>query len=120
MRIITTLLAILLASPVFAETWVCSWLGDDGGIFNDTYIRTANGFDEPRDGDALTFTWEIIYEDKGVLVMHSTTTGNAVGGYFFTSITQIEKQGENRFIQTLISPMNPVQLITKGECMVIE
>ena len=119
MRIITTLLFLLLASPVFAETWVCSWLDDNGENFNDTYIRTANGFDEPRDGDALTFTWEIVYEDERVLVLHSTTTGNSVGGYFFTSITQIEKQGENRFVQILISPMNPVQLTTEGECVVV-
>jgi hypothetical protein len=120
MRILTTLLVLLLSSPVFGETWLCSWSDNNGEIFNDAYVRAANGFDEPRDGDALTFTWEIVYEDERALVLHSTTTtGNAVGGYFFTSITQIEKNGENRFVQILISPMNPVQLTTEGECVVV-
>ena len=120
MRIITTLLFLVLASPVLAETWVCSWLDDNDEIFNDTYIRTANGFDQPRDGGLLIFDWEIIYEDESVLVLHSTTAGNTVGAYFFTSITQIEKHGENRFVQSIISPMNSVQIITEGECIVIQ
>ncbi len=119
MRIIATLLVLLLANPVFAETWVCSW-ADDGETFNDTYVRTANGFNESRDGDALDFTWEIIHEDESVLVLHSTTSGSAVGAYFYTSITQIEKHGENRFVQSIISPMNSVQIITEGECIVIQ
>ena len=119
MRIITTLIFLLLANPVSAETWVCSWLDDNGEIFNDTYIRATNGFDQPRDGGLVIFAWEIIYEDESVLVLHSTTAGNAVGAYFFTSITQIEKYGENRFVQILVSPMNSDQLITEGECVVV-
>ena len=120
MRIISILLALLLSSPsVNAETWICSW-SDDDEIFNDTYVRTVNGFNESRDGDALDFTWEIVHEDESVLVLHSTTTGNSVGAYFYTSITQIEKHGENRFVQSIISPMNSVQIITEGECIVVE
>ncbi|MDG2316780.1 MAG: hypothetical protein P8M36_07665 [Gammaproteobacteria bacterium] len=120
MRFITTLLALLLTSSVFAETWICSSVDDNGENFNDTFIRTSNGFDQPRDGGLLMFAWETIHEDESVLVLHTTTSGNAVGAYFYTSITQIEKNGEKRFIQTIISPMNTVQLITKGQCEVLE
>ena len=120
MRIITTLLLLLLASPVFAEAWVCSWTDEDGGVFDDTYIRTTNGFEESRDGYALDFNWEIVHEDESVLVLHSTTTGNTVGAYFYTSIMQIEKHGENRFVQVVISPMNSVQIATEGQCLVVE
>ena len=121
MRIITTLLFLLLASPlVFSETWVCSWSDDDGRVFDDAYIRTANGFEESRDGYALDFNWEIVHEDGSVLVLHSTTTGNTVGAYFYTSLMQIEKHGENRFVQVVISPMNSVQITTKGQCEIVE
>ena len=121
MRIITTLLLLLLlASPAFAEAWVCSWTDEDGGVFDDTYIRTTNGFEESRDGYALDFNWEIVHEDESVLVLHSTTTGNTVGAYFYTSIMQIEKNGENRFVQVVISPMNSAQITTGGQCVVVE
>jgi len=121
MRIITTLLFLLLASPsVFSETWVCSWSDDDGGVFDDAYIRTTNGFEESRDGYALDFNWDIVHEDESVLVLHSTATGNTVGAYFYTSLMQIEKHGENRFVQVVISPMNSVQITTEGQCVVVE
>jgi len=46
MRIITTLLLLLLASSVFAETYVCSFLVE---ILNEidttTYRRIADGFE---------------------------------------------------------------------------
>ena len=120
MRIIATLLLSLLVSPVFAESYVCSWSDDDGRVFDDAYIRTANGFEESRDGYALDFNWEIAHEDESVLVLHSTTTGNTVGAYFYTSLMQIEKHGENRFVQAVISPMNSVQITTEGQCVVVE
>jgi hypothetical protein len=120
MRIIATLLLSLLVSPVLAESYVCSWSDDDGRVFGDAYIRTANGFEESRDGYALDFNWEIVHEDESVLVLHSTTTGNTVGAYFYTSLMQIEKHGESRFVQVVISPMNSVQITTEGQCEIVE
>ncbi|MBH98812.1 MAG: hypothetical protein CMM56_10240 [Rhodospirillaceae bacterium] len=120
MNKITTLLFFLLSTPVFAERYICSWSDDEGATFNDIYIRTNNGFEEPRDGEALDFYWEIIHEDESVLVLHSTTTGSSAGSYFYTSMTQIEKNGEKRFVQVVISPMNSIQVITEGECEVVE
>jgi hypothetical protein len=40
----TTLLALLLASPVYTETWVCANQTSDGNVYQGTYTRSGDHF----------------------------------------------------------------------------
>ena len=75
MRIFTTLLVLLLASPsVFAETYVCSYLRSGSSSVESKLLKkTANGFEE-RFGRNSRITWENVYEDDLILVLHNSLT----------------------------------------------
>ena len=112
MWILTTLLALLLASPAFAETWVCSNRGDDGEINTNQLTRTADGF------QAGNFIEEIIYEDMEHLVLHRSFVANNT---FMTVIRQIEKGGQQRFTYALLHAPNVMDyMIVQGTCTVVE
>jgi hypothetical protein len=121
MKIITTLLLLLLASPVFAETYVCSYLHETGQIISDSYTRTANGFNKPLLHDPTeTVEWDIVHEDGNLLVLHrtsSSTVGGSVG--FMTQIAQIEKGYDNSYLNSWLVNGAFNQFHT-GTCTVVE
>jgi hypothetical protein len=71
MRIFTTLLVLLLSSPVFAETWVCSEVRRNSYIQQITYRRSGDHFmwKNVRNRDEEKAT--IAYEDEKVLILFS-------------------------------------------------
>ena len=121
MRILTTLLALLLASPVFAETYVCSWLVR-GDIATLRFTRAANGFDEPRDDS--TVTWDIVHESESVLVLHRSVS--LIVGIvppedllpFVTQLAQIEKGNDNSYVYVFLT--KGVNVLHEGTCTVVE
>ena len=119
MRILTTLLALLLASPVFAETYVCSYLDLEGDIATHTYSRTASGFsDQSEDG----IKRDIIHEDDSLLVLHHTLSGGALYDYL-TAIAQIDKSDENRYVHFVSGAPSGLlenNFSNVGTCTVVE
>ena len=130
MRILTTLLALLLASPVFAETWVCSNVNDDQTISTSTYTRTADGF------SSSNLHFPIVYEDENFLVLIQVRTDSTLiplseppdmPGYrtfLFTDLVRIQKFGDHKYSHNAIHG-NGIDWISgrfewQGTCTVVE
>ena len=120
MRILTTLLVLLLSSPVFAETYVCSY-GVDPNIFDppfitQSYIRTADGFERKWYDNPTVEEWDIVHEDERVLVLHRS--------YMYrdslnTIVAQIEKSGGSRYTEASLGLDGNVSG-HEGTCTVVE
>ena len=117
MRILTTLLVLLLASPVFAETWVCSVVNRNGAILTDQFRRTANGFEKTSSYTENIFDFDIVHEDSKVIVLQRTSIGNI----FTTVIEQIEKVGTRRYKSVFLgTDLLFTHSIDEGNCTVVE
>jgi hypothetical protein len=119
MKIITTLLLLLLASPVFAETYICSFLNNDGEIDSHRYDRAGDGFKQ-----ALVQDREIIFENMDYLVLHYSEVLGVIGvngGGIYTEITQIEKSVQGHYvIASFQTIFNIESSVIEGTCTVVE
>mgnify|MGYP000058829379 CR=1 FL=1 len=130
MRILTTLLVLLLSSPVFAETWVCSY--ESGfGIATHTYARTDDGFEYSYNSGFVesqnNLVIDIVFEDSRLIVLHhSITTPLEYGDYLTTQVVQLEKNGRHRFRNAVLHYGLPLPGaedgygINEGTCTVVE
>ena len=139
MRIITTLLVLLLASPsVLAETWVCSYvenafpssaIKNPGDITTLQFIRTTSGFESPT-RNAGNIEWDLIHEDEFVLVLHYTSS-NVIRDAsparvfnFSTELVQIDKNdGYNFFFIVAFSATDSRgrdNSVYEGTCTIVD
>ena len=123
MKTITTLLLLLLASPVFAETWVCPYSSLVGLVFSNTYTRSGDHFLSPREtlGD-LEYT--IMYEDESFIVLHRTHVLEDFSPMPVTLLVHIQKTSPYAFRSFNMSHAIPIlEGVTKeneGYCVVVE
>ena len=133
MRIFTTLLALLLASPVFAETWVCSLLNPSDEIVTLSYERTSNGFVSRinnKDDDFFDENWSIVHEDIRIIVLikapnlHSNSNDPEREELYLTRMMHLTKNNNRNFVITTLITLAPDGNQTneayEGTCTVVE
>jgi archaellum biogenesis ATPase FlaH len=134
MRIITTLLVLLLASPsVLAETWVCSFLNPSDEIVTLSYERTSNGFVSRMnnvDDGVFDENWSIVHEDIRIIVLikapnlHSNSNDPEREELYLTRMIHLTKNNNRNFIITTLLTLAPDGNQTneayEGTCTVVE
>ena len=119
MRILTTLLALLLASPVFAETYVCTFLVPSSsiGFRQEMYTRLDDHFVHREGGNSPVFPSDhtIGYEDELELFLHRTRVDNDRT----TFVAQINKNNGN-IVSGLLRTEGGLSGVFEGTCVVVE
>jgi hypothetical protein len=123
MRIITTILALLMASSLFAEAWVCTFLvpSSSKGFYQEIYTRSGDHFVKREGGSSPVRPSQhtIAYEDEFLLVLHWTRLSLAGSNDRTTFVEQINKS--NRKITGLVlDSESGFRGNSEGTCEVVE
>ncbi len=99
MKYIASLVFLLLAAPIFAETYVCTDKVDSKKGYTQSFYKRGNGdyfiFREGSHSQIQNWRFKIAFEDDLMLLLYRTRVGLLRDDQRTTFITQINKTNGN-------------------------